>query len=76
MTLAQYGPSAHIECSSLTKYNALSIDKYCTGDFRSTYRVKDCITVKIVSAVSNDLPDDTDSLLQKNRFFSNTAVRI
>jgi hypothetical protein len=61
MTLAQYGTSAHTECSSLMKCDALSIGKYCTGDFRKTFGVKDCMTVKIVSIVSNELPDDTNS---------------
>jgi hypothetical protein len=48
MTLAQYGPSAHTEYSSLMKCHALPIGKCCTGDIRSTFRVKDCMTVKIV----------------------------
>jgi hypothetical protein len=61
MTLAQYGISAHTECSGPVKYHALSFGKYCNGDFRSTFRVKDCVVVKMVSTVRNDLPDDTDS---------------
>jgi hypothetical protein len=48
MTLAQYGTSAHTECSNLMRCHAVSIGKYSTGDFRSTFTVKDCMTVKIV----------------------------